>query len=401
MSPGDTCARLPPAKGPPFVVDFVESARQYRQTGKHLIPHFSATDVQREMSKFPYAGLPKHQIWKRAVSDVDPDSIDPQIRGRFAFSKSSRVSSAGSCFAVRLADGLRQNGYSYFVAEDGPPDRHFGRYSARYGDIYTTLQLAQLAQRCVGTFGPREPAWLSMGRYHDPLRPRVEPLGFAGVDELEADRAAHLAATRRVFTESDVFIFTLGLTETWTSREDGAAFPLCPGAGIGVFDDERYAFRNLTVDENVAALETFLDIAWSLNPKLRILLTVSPVPLTATMEPRHVIASTMYSKSVLRVAAETLRARYELVDYFASYEIVTAGYARGASFGADGREVLDCAVERVMRSFFAAYGEAQPAAPALPVMNLSMSAIAAAAAAPRSPNDPCDEAYLAGFISKA
>jgi hypothetical protein len=353
------------------------------------------------MSKFPYAGLPKNQVWKRAVSDVPADRIDPQDAGRFSFTKSSQISSAGSCFALRLADGLRTNGYSYFVTEAGPAERNFGRYSARYGDVYTTLQLAQLARRCVGDFAPQETAWLSNGRYHDPFRPRVEPNGFASVDELEADRATHLAAARRVFSESDVFIFTLGLTETWISRADGAAFPLCPGAGIGTFDDQRHAFHNLTVDETVDAFEAFLDIAWSLNPKLRVLLTVSPVPLAATMEPRHVIASTVYSKSVLRVAAETLRARHERVDYFASYEIVTAGYDGNAKFGPDRREVLDSTVERVMHSFFAAFGDVTSAVPELPVIDLSMSAVSAAAQAPRSPNDPCDEAYLASFIAKA
>ena len=36
------------------------------------------------------------------------------------------------------------------------------------------------------------------------------------------------------------------------------------------------------------------------TPKLRILLTVSPVPLTATAGDDHVLLATTYSKSVLR-----------------------------------------------------------------------------------------------------
>ena len=53
-----------------------------------------------------------------------------------------------------------------------------------------------------------------------------------------------------------------------------------------------------------------------LNPGVRVLLTVSPVPLIATYEPRHVLVSTTYSKSVLRVAAEQVMRRHDWVDFY-------------------------------------------------------------------------------------
>ncbi len=39
----------------------------------------------------------------------------------------------------------------------------------------------------------------------------------------------HLAAVRRMFEESHLFIFTVGLTEIWESTVDGAVFPVAPG----------------------------------------------------------------------------------------------------------------------------------------------------------------------------
>ena len=345
------------------------------------------------MSKrFPYARLPKEQLWKRAVADCPADQLDPQGSAKFRFDRAARIASAGSCFAQRIATRLRDQGYAYFVTEPG------GAYSARYGDVYTTLQLAQLAQRATGAFVPAEPAWTKDGRFHDPFRPREPHDGFASVEELEAARATHLAAVRRLLVESDVFVFTLGLTETWCSRADGSAFPLCPGAGIGTFDDERYSFRNLGVDENVAALEEFLRLAWSLNPKLRVILTVSPVPLVATIEPHHVVQSSVYSKSVLRVAAETIRNRYEQVEYFASYEMIATPFAGIAGFKDDRREVRDDAVDRVMRSFFAAFTDAAPAA-ALPTIELTLDAVANVT--PQSgDDDPCLEGYLERYVAE-
>jgi hypothetical protein len=342
------------------------------------------------VAKFPYAGLPAQQLWKRAVTDVPRDAVDPQGGvARFTIDRTTRIASAGSCFAQRIAERLLANGYTYFVTEPG------SGYSARYGDIYTPLQLKQLVERAMGTFEPAEPLWTKNGRWYDPFRPRVEENGFASPEELEAARIVHFAAVRRMLTESDVFVFTLGLTETWCSRADGAAFPLCPGAGIGTFDDAKYEFRNLTVDENVRYLEEFLALAWSFNPALQIILTVSPVPLVATMEPAHVIQSSTYSKSVLRVAAETVRRAHPRVEYFASYEICATGYDGEDHYGDDRRDVNDAAVDRVMRSFFRAFAPSVRAD--LPVIALSLGAVARAAAAP-APRDPCDEQYLARLI---
>ncbi len=343
--------------------------------------------------RFPYAGLPDHQIWKRAVSETAPSARDPQHRPAFTIDRSTRIASAGSCFALKIAESLRGAGYTYLITEPG------SGYSARYGDIYTTLQLAQLARRCIGEYAPLEPPWPAQGRYLDPFRPRIHPGGYATVKELETDRAAHLQAVKRLLTESDVFIFTLGLTEVWCSKDDGAALPICPGAGVGTFDSERYVFRNLTVEETIRAFDDFLAVARALNPMLRIILTVSPVPLAATMEPRHVVQSTVYSKSVLRVAAEALRAKDPLIEYFASYEMVAGGFSGVDNYEADRREVNEAAVRRVMRSFFHAFaGEvpAEGAANDLPTIDF----VPGQAGDPVfvAAKDPCDEAYMAQFI---
>jgi len=225
--------------------------------------------------KFPYAGLPSYQILSRAVAEASGGTIDPQHAARFTVDRTTRIASAGSCFAQRIAERLRDAGYNYFVAEPGPmweaPEalaaRGYGAYSARFGDIYTTLQLVQLARRATGAFSPQEPPWPVKGGVADPFRPRVEPHGFASAAELEADRAQHLDAVRRMLCESDVFIFTMGLTETWVCTADDAALPLCPGAGIGTFDASRYAFRNLTVDELEG--DAVGSAAWASQPDQR------------------------------------------------------------------------------------------------------------------------------------
>ncbi|MFT4730288.1 MAG: hypothetical protein ACI9UN_004811 [Granulosicoccus sp.] len=42
---------------------------------------------------------------------------------------------------------------------------------------------------------------------------------------------------------ADVFIFTIGLTETWRNL-NGDIFPACPGTLIGKFDESKHFFHN-------------------------------------------------------------------------------------------------------------------------------------------------------------
>ena len=88
------------------------------------------------------------------------------------------------------------------------------------------------------------------------------------------------------------------------------------------------------------------------NPSAKVILTVSPVPLAATALDQHVLVSTTYSKSALRVACDELCSRFRHVAYFPSYEIVTGSYTRGGYFGRDLRSIVEDGVEHVMRLFF-------------------------------------------------
>lgn len=333
------------------------------------------------MSDHPYRGLPDSAYWRRAVARPD-GMVDPVGDGFLRLAPGDRVATAGSCFAQHIARHLKEAGFGHLVTEPAhpilPPDvaraAGYGLFTARYGNIYTTLQLLQLLDRAEGRFLPQEPAWERPdGRLADPFRPTIEPGGFGSLAELEDDRAQHLAAVRAMVRTLDVLVFTLGLTETWVSRADGAAFPLCPGVAAGRFDPARHAFRNLGAGEVRDQLVEAIGRLRALNPAARVVLTVSPVPLAATMSGGHVLAATAYSKAVLRVAAQEVADALPDVHYFPSYEIVTGPQARGRYFAEDLREVTAEGVARVMSIFLHHVGagalsssppQAAPAAPA-------------------------------------
>jgi len=95
-----------------------------------------------------------------------------------------------------------------------------------------------------------------------------------------------------------------------------------------------------------------IEAARGITPRLRFLLTVSPVPLTATASQNHVMVATSYSKSVLRAVAGELAAKYPFVDYFPSYELVAAHPVRAMLYDPNLRTVTGRGVDLVMRHFF-------------------------------------------------
>lgn len=358
----------------------------------------------------PYAGLDSHHFWRSSISDADAHRVDPVVRRKFVIGREERVATAGSCFAQHLARRLSTAGFHYFVPESGDgldsagrAASGFGVFSARYGNVYTTRQLLQLFDEAFGHRPKSEPPWQREdGRWVDPFRPRVEARGFADAGAVAADRERHLGFVRQVFLEADVFVFTLGLTECWVSRASGDVLPLAPGVAGGTYDPSLHAFVNFPVGDVLADLDAFLGRLKAVNAGVRVLLTVSPVPLAATYEDRHVLVSNTYSKSVLRVAAQMAADARDWVDYFPSFEIVTGSFNMGRYYDDDCREVSAIGVGHVMRCFldhYAADGDRV----------VARHAAAATDPAARTPEDAawrpervvCDEDEIAAVSMRA
>lgn len=313
------------------------------------------------MDPNPYSNLPARSSWRQGVASASPFEWRDLYSKKFDISTITRVSCAGSCFAQHVGRHLRERGFNYQDFEPAPSlladpkvRQKFGYeiYSARFGNIYTARQLRQLFLRAAGKFVPSEVFWEKDGRFYDPFRPAIEPHGFASLAEFKAAQEVHFAAVRRLARRTDLFVFTLGLTEAWVSRADGSVYPTCPGTTAGVFAPDKYEFKNFSYPEILADMQWVVAYLTKLNPKIRILLTVSPVPLVATATDKHVLVATTYSKSVLRAVAGFLSDEAKSIDYFPSYEIITAPATRGFFYDPNLRTVTDAGVSFVMGHFF-------------------------------------------------
>lgn len=345
----------------------------------------------------PYRSLEASAFWR--LCREDPDFRSGEIyRPKFEIDPDDLIAAAGSCFAQNISLYLQGSSLKFQQMEHVPRGMDpgvarqfgYGLYSARYGNIYSARQLLQLVQDAHTGRVDAQAVWEKNGRYFDALRPGVEPFGLESIDEVLAHRANHLDRVAAMISTMGVFIFTLGLTEIWEHRETGQVYPVAPGVIAGAFDQALYQFSNQGFGEVLSDLKKAIRLMRLVNPTLRVILSVSPVPLTATASGQHVLSATTYSKSVLRAVAGKLAVTDPAIDYFPSFELV-AGLPFGASgFEPNLRSVSTATVDRVMEVFFAAYG-ASPGVMEPPVNDHMLSK-------GYLPGEHCEEAMLEAFI---
>jgi hypothetical protein len=328
----------------------------------------------------PYKNFPNRQFWTRSVSGAPWADVFLDQPSKFKLSRSDRIASAGSCFARRISENLASIGYNYEFFESCHPlikaksaDYGYGVFSCRYGNIYSTRQLRQLFDEALDLRPPIfRFAEIGAGKVIDLMRPNIGSLGFGSIEEARLDRLHHLSRVREMVEQMEVFVFTLGLTETWVDQAANVVFGSHPAVFLDSIPAEAATALNLGYEEVVEDFEYVLDLIrrHNRNPGVRVILTVSPVGLAATHQDSHVLMATTYSKSVLRAAAGKLAAAHDNLDYFPSFEIFSLSQSFGQFLADDLREVNPRGVAVAMRAFESMFlapeqAAAQGAAPAV------------------------------------
>lgn len=308
----------------------------------------------------PYENLPSTAFWKKAVAQQNVFDIKGLWDPKFDVDTRDPVATFGSCFAQHIGRSLNKKGYYWLIEESAPYgmksktaiEYGYGVFSARTGNMYTTSLLRQWVEWALGHRRVPDELWEQGGRAFDPFRPNIEPNGFKDAAEVKETQNHTLKSFRRCIEGSQVFVFTLGLTESWINRRYNYEYPICPGTFAGTFSADEHQFINQSYQVVYDNLAEAMRLMRCVNPNLRFLLTVSPVPLVATASGKHVLIATTYSKSVLRSVAGDLATRHEFVDYFPSYEIISSPPFRGTFFNANMRTVHPMGVQFVMSTFF-------------------------------------------------
>ena len=227
----------------------------------------------------------------RTKTDITP--LNPRLR------HSDRLLVMGACFAEHIGQKL---GRMKFRTVVNP-----------YGVLYNPLSIAEGLKRLAEQrlFTEEElhefpdggwNTWLHHSQYSHPEKHTA----------LAAINASMKEATQRL-TEAEVLIITLGTAWVYRLADTEAVVGNCHKV-----PERRFKRQRLQVAEIVEALSTTLSLISAINPKVRVLFTVSPV--------RHLkdgLHGNQLSKSALLLAVDELCSRFpERCHYFPAYEIV-------------------------------------------------------------------------------
>ncbi|HAA13284.1 MAG TPA: GSCFA family protein [Cytophagales bacterium] len=204
----------------------------------------------------------------------------------------------GSCFADTM--GQRLQDYK-FRASVNP-----------FGVIFNPVSVSQLLTQVVSEQLPREAHYLqSEGLWrHFDLHS-----DFAHPDLVELEKAIQTTweQTHDFLQNAQWLLITLGTATVYTYQNTQAVVANCHKVPAAEFSKGRLATSTITQSLS----EAFRQL-WTLNPKLQVVLTVSPVRHLKDTLPVNSV-----SKATLRVAAQELAEQFpKQVHYFPAYELV-------------------------------------------------------------------------------
>ena len=295
--------------------------------------------------------------------DRDGDRLyplaSPVASPSFSIGRDDTVFAIGSCFARNVEKALASAGkrvlsQEFDLGEIGESIGDAANFYNKYSIHSVVNELRWALER--DTF-PGADVLYRMGenRYMD------AQLGMARLDFDEdtilAFRHRYLDAMAQA-AEADVVIVTLGYVETWYDTKLGLYLNVSPPMQAIRAEPERFEFRVLSyadVMEGLRALHALL-LKHRTKP-LKMLITVSPVPLLATFRDMDVLVANAYSKSVQRAALDEFTLGLEGVDYFPSYEFVTLSNPTVAWSRNDYRHVSGEIVQRIMSEVLTKYVE--------------------------------------------
>lgn len=172
--------------------------------------------------------------------------------------------------------------------------------------------------------------------------------------------------TLQLIKSSNVFIITLGVAPAFFDRETGEFQLPRPTTLNSRVLAEKYIFRTTTVEENVDNVMYLIDFVRSISPEIKIVITVSPVPILASFEFESCVQADCLSKSVMRlVAHEVVNNRgLQNIIYWPSFEVFRWGGSNASSFYSadDGAawHVSEAKVSSTVEAFLEIFNSSRP-----------------------------------------
>lgn len=301
---------------------------------------------------------------------------DVQHNPKFRINKEDKILTIGSCFARNIERALSNMGMNVVRSKTsglvGLTDIA-NKYTTR--SILNDLRIALSDQPVHDK--------LLMKSINISSRGLARNLALGGMGA--AGRQGHpleqvLKVTREFLDvlshvqSADLLIITFGLVEIWYDRENAIYLNIPPLSGEIKRQPGRYELHVLSYEDIRAdMMEIFKLVFEKGKPGIKVLATISPVPLHTTFRAQDCLQANAYSKSVQRAALEEVLTKFENVHYFPSYEMVTLAAPSIAWVDDDFRHVRPQTVDRIMRKVISSYIGADQLPPEKPELMALMA----------------------------
>jgi len=244
---------------------------------------------------------------------------------------STNITAFGSCFVANIIRFLKKLNFN--LTTDSSPEIYISRIGEGLANVYALYQQFDWAL---------ENTPIPDGLWH----------GWE-VEDYGVDENIRLK-TRETLLKSEVFIFTLGVSEIWEDIETGHAF--WKAVPEDKYDPSRHKFRVLSMNETKETLSKIYNIIKKHIPAAKVIFTVSPIPMAATFRQISCITATSAAKSILRASLdEFLRENKDLGEslfYFPSFEIPQFFYS---AYEDDCRHLREDNLKFIMKLFEVMY----------------------------------------------
>ena len=290
----------------------------------------SSKNVSRWYKGSTYRHLPD----KTQLSALGMDALgDGWLPAEPLISPATRVVAIGSCFARYFILWLAEHGFNKSMPQS--PYNALLRFGSQ---LESPASVAQQFRWAFGELDDKAVVWIDKNKE---------------VFEASEERRQ---LVRDTLLATDVLILTLGLSEVWYDRVTGE--PLWRALPVDQFDPERHVFRVETMAQTLQWLEMIERLRARHVPDMKIIFTVSPVPLGLTFRPVSAVTANSASKAIVRAALdEFLRNHQEEVGrrlfYFPSYELVANYFID--PYEPDNRHVSPTVAAGIIRCFVKHY----------------------------------------------
>lgn len=168
-------------------------------------------------------------------------------------------------------------------------------------------------------------------------------------------RRSYLKALFQKIIDSNIIVITLGLNEVWYDKSTGYYLNTWNEDLLNLTPSPDLELRITSVKENVDSLEEIYSIIKKYARKdFKLVITVSPVPMSATFSGDDIVLANTRSKSILRASAEEFCSKHPEVSYFPSYEIAVNSDPK-IVFQSDRRHVTKNIAHHIVGTFSSIY----------------------------------------------